>query len=114
MAAKAKASAEAAALQTIHDYLKSDAFFDAIECAVEKAVDKQLSKIIERLSKIEQDNLDIMDRLVHSDGKLLELETSLQTKETEISRLNGFLRQHESTFGNFKLALNDAEQYSRL
>ena len=111
MAAKAKA--EAAALQTIQDYLKSEAFFTAIDNAVEKAVDKQLGKIIERLTKVEEENRIITERLDNNDGRLLGLETRLDSKENEIKCLNDLLSQQKTTAENLKVSLNEAEQYSR-
>ena len=113
MAAKGKAIAEATALQTIQDFLASDAFFDAIDRAVEKAVDKQLSLIVDRLTTLEQQNRQIIDRLDQNDGKLLELETRIQAKEKEISRLDDLLCRQESATQTLQIALNDAEQYSR-
>lgn len=113
MAAKGKAIAEATALQTIQDYLVSDAFFEAIDRAVEKAVDKQLSKFAKRLINLEQSNKQIIDRLEQNDGKQLELESIIQDNEKSISRLNQLLHQQESATRSIHIALNEAEQYSR-
>ena len=111
MAAKAKA--EAAALQAIQDYLKSEEFINAIDSAVERAVDKQLTKILERLSVTEEDNKLIKDQLDQNDGKLLELETKLASKDDEIARMKDTVSHHESSIQNLQMALNEAEQYSR-
>lgn len=108
-----KSKAEEAAMKTIREYLQSDDYYDGIEKAVYKAVSKELGKLIKRLSKIEKVHENIIERLDHNDVKLLEFESILQSKEVEITRLNHQLRNHQSSIDNFKMSLNDTEQYFR-
>ena len=81
MAAKAKA--EAAALQAIQDYLKSEEFINAIDSAIERVVDKQLTKILERLSVTEEDNILIKDYSDQNDGSCVSSRLNWHPKMTK-------------------------------
>ena len=47
------------------------------------------------------------------DGKSLELDTSLTARKAEINSLNDLIEVQASSINNLKLAMNEAEQYSR-
>ena len=109
MAGKTKA----AALQAVEDYIKTEAFIEAIGDVVEKAIDKHIKKFIERLDDLEKANTDLTERIDRFDGKSLELETSLAARKAEIKRLNDLVEVQATSIDNLKLAMNEAEQYSR-
>ena len=47
------------------------------------------------------------------DPKSLELETSLTARKAEIKSLNDHIEAQATSINNLKLAMNEAEQYSR-
>ena len=109
MAGKTKA----AALQAVEDYIKTEAFLTAIDEVVEKAIDKHITRFIDRLDTLEKANTGLTERMDGIDGKSLELETSLTARKTEIKSLNGLIEAQATSINNLKLAMNEAEQYSR-
>ena len=113
MSGKTKATAEAAALQAVEDYLKTEAFVNAIQTAVERAIDKHLTTLIHRVDQLEEANTGIKERLDDNDGKILELETSLAARKTEIKRLNDLVDAQATSINNLELTMNEADQYSR-
>ena len=55
----------------------------------------------------------IKERLDDNDGKILELETSLAARKTEIKRLNDLVDAQATSINNLELTMNEADQYSR-
>ena len=112
-AAKAKAAAEAAAIQAVEDYLQSGIVVNAIEQTVERAFEKHFGKFMDRMTELEKANEELKERIENTEGKSLELESSLSAKEAEIKRLNSTIDAQAVSINNLKLAMNEAEQYSR-
>ena len=94
-----KVKVEAIAQDIVNDALKSKEFLTAIENAVRPAVEKQLAEVIERLEQ--------------SEGKVMELEVSMEKRKKEIKGLKKQIESQSDSIQKLQAEMNSLEQYSR-
>ena len=94
-----KVKVEAIAQNIVSDALKSKEFLTAIENAVRPAVEKQLAEVIERLEQ--------------SEGKVMELEVSMEKRKKEIKGLKKQIENQSDSIQKLQAEMNSQEQYSR-
>ena len=94
-----KVKVEAIAQDIVSDALKSKEFLTAIENAVRPAVEKQLAEVIERLEQ--------------SEGKVMELEVSMEKRKKEIKGLKKQIENQSDSIQKLQAEMNSQEQYSR-
>ena len=94
-----KVKVEAIAQDIVSDALKSKEFLTAIENAVRPAVEKQLAEVIERLEQ--------------SEGKVMELEVSMEKRKKDIKGLKKQIENQSDSIQKLQAEMNSQEQYSR-
>ena len=110
---RAKTNVDTTIYQAAQDYLQSNAFLKAVEVAVERGISKQLSKLFERIEKLEESTAESKERLEQNAGSLMDLDVQIREKTDQIEKLNSVIEKQAVSLNNLKLEMNEIQQYSR-